>query len=120
MDKLGKTKVTPIPKQGNWGLYVWKLPNGKILGDSQGNIFNIPGASHDFQAMAKLQAAARELGYDEGTAIFKAHISRVSEEEHQEQVGRMLEGKIPSLTDQGAWHDVAQTARRWSNDNVED
>ena len=113
MKRIGKTKITPIPKQGDWGLYVWKLPNGKILGDAEGNILNIPGKIHDFQAMSKLQAAAREVGYEEGTAIFKAHISRVSEEEHQEQLERMLEGKIPSYTDQGAWNDVANTARRW-------
>lgn len=119
MERLGKTKVTPIPKQGDWGLYVWKLPNGRILGDEHGNILNIPGKSNDIQAMAKLQAAAREFGYEEGTALFKAHISRVSEDEHAEQVARMKEGLIPSLTDQGAWYDAAQTARRWGNDDPE-
>lgn len=110
---VNKVKITPIEKQGDWGLYFWKLPNGKILGDDNGNILNIPGKSHDFTAMKKIQEAAKECGYEEGSAIFKAHISRVTEEEYQEQLERMKEGKIPSLTDQGAWAAARQTEQRW-------
>jgi len=110
---LGKVKITPIEKQGDWGLYVWKLPNGKILGDADGNVLNIPGASHDLAAMLKIQQAATEYGYPDGAAVFKAHVSRISEDEYAEQVGRMKAGLIPSYTDQGAWADVRRTEQQW-------
>lgn len=113
---MGTVKITPVEKQGDWGLYMWKLPNGKILGDPDGNVLNIPGRSHDFIAMQKLREAAKDYGQLEGTVIFKAHISRVTEDEYQEQLERMIDGKIPSLTDQGAWAAAAQTEEKWGSE----
>lgn len=115
MDK-GKSKLTVIQKQGEHGIYVWKLPNGKPVSDGNGNIMNIPARNGDIEAMSKITKAAAYYGFTEGRPEFQAGVRRITEEEHSEQLQRMKEGYIPSETDIGAWVDAAKGLRRHGND----
>ena len=102
------SKLTVIQKNRKDGMYVWKLPNGKVIGDSNGNIMNIPAIQYDIEAIHKITQAARHHGYEDGKAEFWPGTRRVSEMEHSEQLDRMKEGYIPSETDLGAWMDAAK------------
>jgi hypothetical protein len=104
-------KLTVIEKQGDDGIYVWKLPNGKLAGDGNGNIMNIPARNGDIQAMAKITKAAAYYGFPDGKPEFKAGVRRITDEEHSEQIDRMSQGYIPSETDLGAWYDAAKGLR---------
>jgi len=108
-------KLTVIKKNRKDGMYVWKLPSGKVVGDKYGNIMNIPAIEFDIDAIAKITNAAKHHGYEDGKAEFWAGTRRVSDMEHSEQLDRMKEGYIPSETDIGAWMDAAKGISRYGN-----
>jgi hypothetical protein len=106
-------KLTVVKKNRKDGIYVWILPNGKVVGDSQGNVMNIPAMEFDIDAINKITKAAKHYGYNDGKAEFWPGTRRVTEMEHSEQLGRMKEGYIPSETDLGAWMDAAKGISRY-------
>jgi len=104
---IKKPKVSIVKDPSPFGMYVWRMSNGKIFGDPDGNVMNIPATEHDITALNKIRKAARNYGVESGG--FPVYISggrRVSEMEHSEELGRMKEGYIPSETDFGAWIDA--------------
>lgn len=104
----GNSKLTVIQKQRDYGIYVWRLPNGEMVSDGNGNIMNIPARQHDLEAMAKITKAAAYYGFPEGRPEFQPGVRRVTDEEYSEQLNRLKEGYIPSETDIGAWIDAAK------------
>lgn len=81
-------------EDGNVGVYVWKMPNGKILANTDNLILNVPAVKGDLRAMAEIARAARYVGFPDGTAEFwEAH--RCTEEEYEEQIYDLMEGRLP-------------------------
>jgi len=95
---MKKPKITPI-EESSFGVYVWQLPSGEVLGDTDGNILNIPSEKYDLSKIAIIRKSAAYYGYPEGEARFLSGRRRVTEEEYQEQKGRMAEGKTPDIYD---------------------
>lgn len=114
--QLGKSKITMIDKQYDWGVYVWKRSNGKWFTDGNGNILNIPSRRGDLGQLAKLRQAAAHYGEPDGEAIFFAGLNRISDEEYSEQLDRMRNGLIPNLNDLGAVHAAQQTIKRYGDE----
>lgn len=108
----GNSKLTVIRKQRTYGIYVWRLPNGDIVSDGNGNVMNIPAREHDLEAMSKITKAASYYGFPEGRPEFQPGVRRVTDEEYSEQVNRLKEGYIPSETDIGAWIDAAKGIKK--------
>lgn len=113
--KVGKSKATFIPKNYEWGLYFWKLPNGHLFHDGQGNLLNIPSMRNDISKMAEIRKAAAHYGQPEGKPWFYPGIKRTTDEEYSEQKQRMSEGLIPSLNDLGAIHDAQKTLKQYGD-----
>jgi len=111
--KVGKSKATIIDKGYEWGLYFWKLPDGHLFNDGQGNLLNIPSRKHDLSNISELRKAAAHYGQPDGSPWFYAGISRISDEGHSEQVDRMKNGLIPNLNDMGAVYDAQQTLKKY-------
>jgi hypothetical protein len=108
----GKSKLTVIEKQRKDGIYVWRLPDGEIVKDGNGNTMNIPSKIHDLDSISKITNAARHYGFFDGKAEFMPGVRRVSDEEYSEQINRLKEGYIPSDTDLGAWMDAARGIKK--------
>lgn len=107
-----KTKTTVIPKMYEWGIFFWRLPDGHLFHDGQGNMLNIQASSkYDFAAMQELKAAAAHYGQPDGKPWFQPGIKRATDEEASEQIDRMKNGLIPSVNDLGALA-AAQAAMR--------
>lgn len=104
-------RLTVVENQANYGLYVWKLPDGSIFKDDYGNILNIPSIKYDFNKMAELRRAAESCGQPDGEAYFLAGVGRVTEEEYQEDLDRINNGLLP-LGDTEAWRDAARARRQ--------
>ena len=99
-----------IEKKYNWGLYVYKKSTGKWFTDGEGNVLNIPSARGDISKITELKNAAKHYGDPgDGEAIFVPGLTRISDEEHTEQLDRLKNGLIPSMNDLGAWHAAQQT-----------
>lgn len=113
--KIGKSKATLIDKNVDWGLYFWKLPNGHLFVNEDGDPLNIPARKGDIRALAEIQKAAAYYGQPEGSPWFYAGIRRASEETYSEQVDRMKQGLIPNLNDMGAVWDAQQTLKKYGD-----
>lgn len=113
--KIGKSKATFIPKGYDWGLYFWKLPDGHLFHDGQGNLLNIPSMKNDLSKISELRRAAAHHGQPDGEPWFYAGIKRATDEEYSEQVDRMKSGLIPNLNDLGAIRDAQKTLQQYGD-----
>lgn len=111
---LNNSRLTVVQNQANYGLYAWKLPDGKLFKDEYGNILNIPSIKYDFEKMAQLRNAADYYGQPEGEPVWLGGVGRATEEEYEEDMQRIKEGLIP-LGDTEAWRDAARAQRQLDN-----
>jgi hypothetical protein len=110
-----------IEKKYNWGLYVYKKSSGKWFTDGEGNVLNIESMRNDLSKIAELKAAAKYYGDEgDGEAIFVPGLTRITDEEHSEQMDRMKQGLIPSMNDLGAWHAAQQTLNKAGKESFDE
>jgi hypothetical protein len=109
-----------IEKKYNWGLYVYKKSDGKWFTDGEGNVLNIESTRGDIAQITKLKNAAKYYGDEgDGEVVFVPGLTRISEEEHSEQIDRMKQGLIPSMNDLGAWKAAQDTMNKHGRDAYE-
>jgi hypothetical protein len=109
-----------IPKNYDWGLYVYKKSTGKWFTDAEGNVLNIPSMRGDLTKITELKNAAKYHGDDgEGKAVFVPGLTRITDEEFSEQMDRFKQGLIPSMNDLGAWQAAQDTMNRYGKDVYE-
>jgi len=117
---VGNVRRQVIEKKYNWGLYVYKKSDGRWFTDGEGNILNIESTRGDINQITKLKNAAKYYGDEgDGEAIFVPGLTRISEEEHSEQLDRMKQGLIPSMNDLGAWKAAQDTITKHGRDAYE-
>jgi hypothetical protein len=117
---VGNVRRQVIEKKYNWGLYVYKKSDGKWFTDGDGNVLNIESTRGDISQITKLKNSAKYYGDDgEGEAVFVPGLTRISEEEHSEQLDRMKQGLIPSMNDLGAWKAAQDTISKHGRDAYE-
>ncbi len=103
-----------IEKHYDWGLYVYKKSSGKWFTDGEGNVLNIESMRGDISKISELKNAAKHFGDPgDGEAVFVAGLTRITDEEHSEQLDRLKQGLIPSMNDLGAWHAAQQTVNKF-------
>lgn len=84
-------------RESQIGVYVWELPNGNYLANTDGEILNVPSEFGDLAKMAELQRAASHYGYPDGKAVFE-EVHRCTEQEYQDQLQQLIEtGETPYL-----------------------
>lgn len=107
---VGNVRKKIIEKNYDWGLYVYKKSNGRWFTDGEGSVLNIPSMRGDISKISELKTAAVHYGDPgDGEAVFVPGLTRITEEEHSEQLDRMKSGLIPSMNDLGAWHAAQNT-----------
>ena len=117
---VGNVRRQVIEKKYNWGLYVYKKSDGRWFTDGEGNVLNIESTRGDIAQITKLKNAAKYYGDEgDGEAIFVPGLTRISEEEHSEQLDRMKQGLIPSMNDLGAWKAAQDTMQKYGRDAYE-
>lgn len=105
MQKLPKTRISEVKPDVNWGLYMWKLPDGKLFKDADGNYLNIPSRKYDMEKIASIRQAAAYYGQPDGTPHFEPGLNRATDEERAEQEdmlrhGEMLPNDIGAMVDE--------------------
>lgn len=84
-------------RESDIGVYVWELPNGNILANTDGEILNVPAEHGDISKMVEIQKAAKHYGFPEGRAVFE-EVHRCTEQEYQDQMQELIEnGTTPYL-----------------------
>jgi hypothetical protein len=99
---------TRIIDSASIGLYLWQLPNGEYLSDNEGNFLNVASRKDDLVKMTKLRQVAAHYGYPEGQPVYYSGARRVTDEEFDIQIQRMIAGLIPDEYDVGAYMDEAR------------
>lgn len=94
MDLSGiKTKSIRRVSESNYGIYYWKLPNGKPLMDDDFNTLCIESERGDLVKMARLSAEAKSLGFPDGSPCFQEGVYQITDEQWAEQVDSFLGGE---------------------------
>jgi len=94
-----------VAEDGELGLYLWQTPDGKYFGNGDGDFLVIPARKNDLKAMTDIYHAAKHYGATGGRAIFIANARIVSQSEREDQMERMLDGRLPDPYDVGALKD---------------
>jgi hypothetical protein len=102
--KMKNTTVQVIDDV-DYGMYVWVMPDGLEVGDSDGNIMNIQCKRGDKEAIRKITEAARFYGITEGTPCFLSGRRRVTDSQYEDQKARMKAGLTADPLDPGAIRD---------------
>lgn len=102
-----KSKISQI-QETNLGIYIWRMNNGSWLIDNDGNFLSITSFQGDLTAIAKISAAARNIGYGDGQAIFAPGRRKISDSEFEEQMARQEAGLIPDVYDIGVYKEDMQ------------
>lgn len=98
---------TRVVEDASWGVYVWRTDEGKLFGDSEGNVLSIAANKNDLEKIRQLTDAARYWGAPPGKPYFLAGHRKITDEEHEEQKMRMQWGLLPDPLDIGAIKDEA-------------
>jgi hypothetical protein len=108
---IKKKKITGIEDPFEFGVYTWKMPDGKVLGH-EGNMLNVPSQRGDIRKMASLREYVnKELGILLGEPMFLPGVTRLTEDEHDDQMQQMMEGYVPSM-DLGSTRDDLIRAKK--------
>ena len=103
----------------NLGLYVWLMPNGKIMGDDEGNYLNIPSEKDDQAKIANITRVAHAIlksnGFPaEGAPIFQPGRRQVTDEEFEEQKARLKSGLVPDEYDVASMLETLKAEKRFN------
>lgn len=96
---LEKKNRTSVVEETNIGIYVWEMPDGRWVGDEDGNFMLIRAKKGDLKRISQIKDAAKSYGITEGRPVFLAGHRPVSEEEYQEQRARLHLGLVPDPED---------------------
>jgi hypothetical protein len=95
MTTTGKQFIDEV----EYGVYVWEMPDKRIVGDDQGNYLSVAGMANDINKMNTVRNAVREFGIVEGRPVFLSGHRKVTDEEYEEQKARAAEGLTPDQYD---------------------
>lgn len=91
--KLTRTGMK-VQEQDGYGVFLWRLPNGNYLADTQRRMLSCNGFRGDITVMAAMARAAAEAGFPDGQAVWEKAL-KVSDEEYEEQEAELLAGRTP-------------------------
>jgi hypothetical protein len=93
------------------GVYAWKMPDGNILGDADGNVLSVSSRIGDLRNMARIKEYVnKELGIFDGQPYFLDGAMKLTETENDVQIEQMLDGYIPDW-DLGSLKDDMKKAK---------
>jgi hypothetical protein len=105
------TPKIQVVEETPFGLYVWEMPDGRWVGDDEGNFMNIPAKKGDIRRIEQLRDAAKAHGVTEGWPVFLSGKRRLTDEQYEEQRQRLLFGLTPDPEDNFAQLDELKYGR---------
>ena len=96
----------------DYGLYVWQMPDGKVVALDDETFLNVAAFKGDSVKINMLTNEVRSFGITEGWPLFLAGHRRVTDEEHEEQKQRLKWGLIPDPYDAPAYAEELQIRER--------
>ena len=102
---LGKLKSAEIAEETQLGIYVWEMPDGRWIGDDDGNYLSIQSIKGNRSRMNALADVVRSYGIDTGKPLFLSGRRKIDDEEFEHQKQRLEWGLVPDPLDIGNYKD---------------
>ena len=108
---LSKIKNTEIAEETNLGIYVWEMPDGRWIGDDEGNFLSVTSMKNNKSKIEALAKTVKSYGIDEGQPKFLSGRRKIDDEEFEYQNQRLKWGMIPDPLDIGNYKDEMKKIR---------
>ena len=92
-------------EESTLGIYVWEMPDGRWIGDDDGNFLSVTSRKGNRSRVDALAREVRSFGIDEGQPKFLSGRRKINDEELAEQEQRLKWGLPPDPYDIGVYKD---------------
>ena len=90
-----------LEEETTLGIYVWEMPDGRWIGDDEGNYLSITARKGNKSRMDALAREVRSYGIYEGRPLFLSGRRKIDDEEFEYQKQRLEWGLVPDPLDIG-------------------
>jgi hypothetical protein len=104
MDITKKT-TRMLQEESTLGIYVWEMPDGRWIGDDDGNFLSVTSKKGNRSLIDALAREVRSYGVYEGGPKFLSARRKISDEEFDHQKQRLDWGLVPDPLDIGNYKD---------------
>ncbi len=94
-----------ILEETTLGIYVWEMPDGRWIGDDDGNFLSVTSKKGNRSKMDSLAREVRSYGIYEGQPKFLSGRRKIDDEEFEYQNERLKWGLTPDPMDIGVYKD---------------
>lgn len=102
---INNTKYKVLDEESILGVYVWEMPDGRWIGDDDGNFLSVTSKKNNRSRMDALAREVRSYGIHEGQPKFLSARRKIDDEEFEYQQQRLKWGLIPDPMDIGNYKD---------------
>lgn len=102
---INKTNVKMLDEESTLGIYVWEMPDGRWIGDDDGNFLSVTSKKGNRSRINALADAVRSYGIYEGQPKFLSARRKIDDEEFEYQKQRLDWGLVPDPLDIGNYKD---------------
>ena len=108
---IGKANTQILQEESTLGVYVWEMPDGRWIGDDDGNFLSITSKKGNRSRIDALAREVRSYGIYEGGPKFLSARRKINDEEYAEQEQRLRWGLVPDPLDIGNYKDEMKSLR---------
>jgi len=101
-----------IVEETTLGIYVWEMPDGRWIGDDDGNFLSVTSMKNNRVKMDMLAREVRSFGIYEGQPKFLSGRRKIDDEEFEYQKQRLNWGLVPDQLDIGVYKDEMKAAKK--------
>jgi hypothetical protein len=98
-----RTNAAVNDEESRLGIYVWEMPDGRWIGDDDGNFLSIASMKGNKSNMDSLADVVRSYGIDVGQPKFLSGRRKIDDEEFEYQKQRLNWGLTPDPLDIGVY-----------------
>jgi hypothetical protein len=109
---IKKINSKVMEEETRLGIYVWEMPDGRWIGDDDGNFLSITATKGNRSRMDALAREVRSYGIYEGQPKFLSGRRKIDDEEFEYQKQRLDWGLVPDPYDIGNYKDEMKAANK--------
>jgi hypothetical protein len=102
---INKAKYNVLEEESILGIYVWEMPDGRWIGDDDGNFLSITSKKGNRSNIDALAREVSSFGIREGGPKFLSARRKIDDEEFEYQKQRLDWGLVPDPYDIGNYKD---------------
>jgi hypothetical protein len=102
---ITKKNTRFLQEESTLGIYVWEMPDGRWIGDDDGNFLSVTAKKGNRSLIDALAREVRSYGIYEGGPKFLSARRKISDEEFDHQKQRLDWGLVPDPLDIGNYKD---------------